>query len=64
MDEPYLVVTVTLSMYEMTVYDGTLEDCLRVHGIDSALPLTMQEDPYTHHRTYRQVHQYQASHRK
>ena len=60
MEQPYLVVTVTVSLFDYVQLDlqteQHLQDYLTAHGINLSREITWWDDPASLHRVYRQVH--------
>ena len=60
MEQPYLVVTVTLSLFDYVRLDlqtaEHLQRYLTDHGIDCSREITWWDDPASLKRVYRQVH--------
>ena len=60
MEQPYLVVTVTISLYDYVTLDRCterhLQDTLTAHGIDCSRAITWYDNPANLSRTYRQIH--------
>ena len=60
MEQPYLVVTVRLSLFDYIRLDlktaQHLQDYLTNHGIDFSKEITWWDEPGSLHRVYRQIH--------